>query len=187
MQKTTKKLVLAALMAAFTCIATMLIKISTPTFGYIQFGDGFVLLSGILLGPASGALAAGIGSMFADLFSGYAAWAPATLLIKTCTAMAAGFLFSVMKNRPKSPRAQSAGVILSGFIGETVMVTGYFLYETGLAAMSSGGFTKAALAAGAASAASGVPFNIAQGIAGILISLILLPILSKIPAIRNPQ
>ncbi len=146
MQKTTKKLVLAALMAAFTCIATMLIKISTPTFGYIHFGDGFVLLSGILLGPASGALAAGIGSMFADLFSGYAAWAPATLLIKTCTAMAAGFLFSVMKNRPKSPRAQSAGVILSGFIGETVMVTGYFLYETGLAAMSSGGFTKAALA-----------------------------------------
>ena len=65
--KNTKKLVVTALMAALTCIATMIIKIPTPTFGYIHLGDGFVLLSGIILGPVSGAFAAGIGSMFADI------------------------------------------------------------------------------------------------------------------------
>ena len=32
MNYTTKKLVIAALMTAFTCIATMVIKISTPTY-----------------------------------------------------------------------------------------------------------------------------------------------------------
>ena len=68
--KNTKKMVTAALLAAFTCIATMIIKIPTPTFGYIHLGDGLVLLCGIILGPGIGALAAGIGSMFADIFSG---------------------------------------------------------------------------------------------------------------------
>ena len=74
-------MVTAALLAAFTCIATMIIKIPTPTFGYIHLGDGLVLLCGIILGPGIGALAAGIGSMFADIFSGYMTWAPATLII----------------------------------------------------------------------------------------------------------
>ena len=56
--KNTKKMVTAALLAAFTCIATMIIKIPTPTFGYIHLGDGLVLLCGIILGPAIGALPA---------------------------------------------------------------------------------------------------------------------------------
>ena len=47
----TKKLIFAALMAALTCVSTMIIKIPTPTNGYIHPGDGFVLLSGLLLGP----------------------------------------------------------------------------------------------------------------------------------------
>ena len=42
-----KKLVTAALLAAMTCVATMIIKIPTPTFGYIHPGDGFVLLFGV--------------------------------------------------------------------------------------------------------------------------------------------
>ena len=51
--KNTKKMVTAALLAAFTCIATMIIKIPTPTFGYIHLGDGLVLLCGIILGQGS--------------------------------------------------------------------------------------------------------------------------------------
>ena len=77
-----KKLVTAALLAAMTCVATMIIKIPTPTFGYIHPGDGFVLLCGVVLGSLPGALAAGIGSMFSDIFSGYVTWAPATFIIK---------------------------------------------------------------------------------------------------------
>lgn len=65
------------------------------------------------------------------------------------------------------------------------MVIGYFLYETGLAAASSGGFTKAAFAAAAVSSASGIPFNIIQGAAGILTALILMPVLLKIPDIKD--
>lgn len=178
---TLKKLVLSALLAAMTCIATMLIKIPTPTLGYIHLGDGFVLLCGILLGPWSGALAAGIGSMFSDIFSGYASWAIPTLLIKALTACTAGLLFHKLRHMPKQKKQLRLAVVLSGLVGETLMVFGYFAYETVLAALGSGAFHPAALAAGIASAAAGIPFNVVQGTAGILIAVLLLPILQKIP------
>ena len=73
---------LAALLAALTAVATMIIRIPTPTQGYIHLGDGMVLICGILLGPGLGALAAGIGSMMADLIGGYMAWVPGTFAIR---------------------------------------------------------------------------------------------------------
>ena len=41
-----KSLVMAALMAAMACVATMVIKIPTPMKGYLNLGDCIVLLSG---------------------------------------------------------------------------------------------------------------------------------------------
>ena len=67
---TLKKLVFAALFAALSCVATMVIKIPTPTGGYIHAGDAVVLLSAFLLGPWWGAAAAGLGSCLADILSG---------------------------------------------------------------------------------------------------------------------
>ena len=168
--KNTKKMVTAALLAAFTCIATMIIKIPTPTFGYIHLGDGLVLLCGIILGPGIGALAAGIGSMFADIFSGYMTWAPATLIIKALTACIAGLLFHKLRLNISSKANRSVRVV----------VLGYFLFEAGLAAFASGSFSSAALATGIVSSAAGIPFNIVQGVVGIILCLILLPVLSKI-------
>lgn len=184
MEKNTVQLILAALMTAFTCAATMLIKIPTPTFGYIHPGDSLVLLCGIVLGPFAGALSAGIGSMFSDIFSGYISWAPATFLIKALTAGIMGFIFRASK-RKTSARINSAYVITGGIIGETIMVTGYFIYESILAAFASGGFTKASLYAGAVSAAAGIPFNIIQGVVGIILATALLPVLLQVPGIRD--
>lgn len=180
-----KKIVIAALLAAMTCIATMIIKIPTPTFGYIHPGDGFVLLCGVILGPWMGALAGGIGSMFSDVFSGYASWAPATLIIKALTAGIAGFLFHHLQKIKKSKKSRYAALIAGGVIGEAVMVLGYFIYEAGLAALSSGAFSTATIAAGIASSATGIPFNIVQGVVGIVLGVLLLPVLLKIPDIRE--
>lgn len=180
-----KKMVTAALLAALTCIATMIIKIPTPTFGYIHPGDCFVLLSGVVLGPWTGALAAGIGSMFSDIFSGYASWAPATLIIKALTAALAGLLFHKLQQVFSSAKGRFGAIILGGVAGEALMVIGYFLYEAGLAAFGSGGFTQASLVAGIASSATGIPFNIVQGVVGIILATILLPVLRKVPDIRE--
>lgn len=180
-----KRLVVAALLAAMTCIATMIIKIPTPTFGYIHLGDGFVLLCGIILGPLPGALAAGVGSMFSDIFSGYASFAPATLIIKALTAGIAGLLFRFVNRRKSTATGRMGAVIAGGLIGEAVMVTGYFAYEAGLAAVTSGAFNHAALAAGIAASAAGIPFNIVQGAVGIVLSTLLLPVLLKVPDVRE--
>lgn len=179
----TKKMVIAALMAALTCIATMIIKFPTPTMGYIHLGDGFVLMCGVLLGPWAGALAAGIGSMFADIFSGYASWAIATLLIKALTAMIAGLIFHGFRKNLHQAAAPYIGIITGGIAGETIMVLGYFLFETGLASAADGSFSAAALAAGAAASAAGIPFNIVQGTVGIAISALLMPVLLRL----NPE
>ena len=80
---TLKKLVMAALFAALACVATMSIKIPTPgTSGYIHPGDAIVILAGVVLGPAWGFLAGGIGSAMADLLGGYFVYVPITFVIK---------------------------------------------------------------------------------------------------------
>ena len=57
MNSNLKKIVLAALMAAFACVATMSIRTPTPgTSGYIHPGDAIVILSGVILGPIWGLL-----------------------------------------------------------------------------------------------------------------------------------
>ena len=71
MNTRTKKIVLAALMAALACVATMIIKIPSPLKGYLNLGDCIVLVSGWMLSPTYGFLAAGLGSALADVFSGY--------------------------------------------------------------------------------------------------------------------
>ena len=49
--KAIRTLVLAALFAALTCVATMVIQIPSPMNGYVNLGDCFVLLAGWVLGP----------------------------------------------------------------------------------------------------------------------------------------
>ena len=91
-----KKMVLTALLAALTCVATMIIQIPSPMNGYVNLGDCFVLLSGWLLGPWLGFAASGIGSMLADIFLGYTHYAPGTLVIKGVVALVAALLYKVL-------------------------------------------------------------------------------------------
>ena len=80
----TRKMVLAALFAALTFVAT-LIHIHVPGMqtGYVNLGDCLVIISSLLLGPVYGAVAGGIGSALTDLVHGYVIYVPATFVIKT--------------------------------------------------------------------------------------------------------
>ena len=75
-----RKLVLAALFTALCTIMTLVIQVPSPMQGYVNLGDCAVLLSAWILGPVYGGVAAGVGSMLADLLSGYAHYAPGTFL-----------------------------------------------------------------------------------------------------------
>ena len=58
--KKIRTMVMAAVLAALACVATMVVQIPSPMNGFVNLGDCFVLLSGWLLGPWWGAAAGGI-------------------------------------------------------------------------------------------------------------------------------
>lgn len=164
------KLVAAALMAAMTCVSTMIIAVPSPAGGYIHPGDAFVLLSGILLGPFYGGLAAGIGSMLADLLLGYSAYAIGTLVIKCLAAVTGALLFPLLR---KSLRLHLVPVLSSGILAGITVTLGYFIFESYVLGM------------GAPTALLNVPANLVQNIFGIIVSNLLFPLLMKVPQIRG--
>lgn len=188
-----RKLILAALLAALTTATTMVVRIPTPTMGYIHPGDAMVLLCGLLLGPVTGGLAAGIGSALSDFFAGYLAYVPGTFVIKALTAVIAALLSAWLTHITRHAQDPSnlassslmtgrknviSAVICGGVAGETFMVFGYFIYEILLAILAAGsGFTSTVISAAIVSSAAGIPFNIVQGITGVILAAILCPIL----------
>ena len=94
-----RQLVLTALFAALGCAATLVLQIPSPTGGYLNLGDAVVILGAFLLGPVYGAAAGGLGPAMADLLSGYAAYVPATLVIKAVMALTAAGLFRAMRKK----------------------------------------------------------------------------------------
>ena len=154
----TKKLVVAALFAALTLVATM-IKLPVPmTNGYVNLGDCVVLLCGWLLGPAYGFIAAGLGSALTDLIYGYVVYIPATFIIKGLMALLAYYIFNHSGKKTFSR-------ILSAFAAEVIMVLGYFVFE---------GFMY-----GFAGSAINILGNAIQGVFGIIVSVFLIKILQN--------
>lgn len=161
MKLKTKKIVIASLLAALTCIATVIIKIPTPLKGYINLGDCVVLTVGWLLPPSYAFLAAGLGSAFADVFSGYAVYAPATFVIKGLMALIAFYGFRLFNKRLGNLPSK----ITSGFLAEAIMVMGYFVFE---------GFLY-----GFAPSIVNIPANTIQGIGNLILGVILIIALEK--------
>ena len=127
MNNNLKKLILAALFAALSCVATMSIRIPTPgTSGYIHPGDAIVILSGVILGPVWGFLAGGIGSALSDLIGGYFIYVPITFVIKGLVALAAGLLYQKVGKNQKS---RYIAVILGGVADIILVAGGYFVCE----------------------------------------------------------
>lgn len=163
-QSKIRRLVLAALFTALTAVATMVIQIPSPMSGYVNLGDTLVLLSAWVLGPLMGAAAGGIGSMLADLLTGYGYYAPGTLIIKAAMALCAGLIVRAMKGK------KLTGRLLGGAAAEVIMVAGYFLYaalmlQNGIGALAS------------------VPGNAVQGLVGLVAALALAALLEKARAI----
>lgn len=168
-----KRLVLTALFAALSCVATMVIHVPSPTGGYMNLGDTMVLLGAYFLGPVYGAAAGGIGSAMADLLSGYPVYVPATLVIKAVMAILAGLLFRVLGKTGVS------GVLACGVLGEVPMVVGYWFFDAWLA--SGGESFTASLTASAV----GIPSNLVQAAFGVAVSTLLLLALQRSNAVRK--
>ena len=137
-----KFMCLAGVFTALVFVVTAYLHIPINN-GYIHIGDGIIYLAACLL-PLPYGLAVGAGgALLADCLTGFAIWAPASVIIKALTTL----LFSSKKD--KIINLRNSLVLIPAAI---LCVGGYYLYE----ALIYGNFTAPLFS---------IPSNITQSIA----------------------
>ena len=124
----------------------------------------------MILGKKYGSLAAGIGSAFADIFSGYAYYAPTTFIVKFLVALTAATLYKILTNHGVK---ELIAMIPCGLADIFFVVTGYFIHSY--------------ITEGVGPALLSVPSNAVQGCSGLVVAAILLPILTAVPDIKRAK
>ncbi len=159
-----KYLTTAGMIAALIFVLTMM-KVDNLAGGYIHLGDSLVFFAALLVGPLYGFLAAGIGSMLADIMVGYPQYAVATFLIKGIMTLITYYGYTFLKGKTNSNSkfgrfGKFGKIFFVSAIASTFMVSGYFILEIFMYDFW------AALA--------NVPLNALQGFASSLLSVVML-------------
>lgn len=148
-----KKIYLMCLTSAFTAlvfVVTAYLHIPTKN-GYIHVGDGFIYLAACLL-PWPYAMTVGAGgALLADCLTGFAIWAPGSVIIKAITTL----LFSSKKNKIINFRNS-----IALFPAAILCAGGYYLYES----LLYGNFV---------APLSGIPASIIQSISSSIVFVII--------------
>ena len=124
-KKTTLFLVLTALFSALVFVVTFLLPVPIGVVGFVNFGDAIIFITSMVLGPLAGAVAGGVGSSLADLFLGYATYAPFTFVIKGAEGFVCGLLYKKLFNGKKSWICRLVSMTIAG----AVATVGYFFAD----------------------------------------------------------
>ncbi len=123
----TPKLALLAMMVALTTVCTWLIRIPgiVPN-GYVNFGDTFLMFTGMLLGPAAGFTAGAFGSSLADIIAGFPLYAPITFVVKGIEGFVCGWIYKKMNRKYALVATLISGALMVGgyFVGESIFLYG---------------------------------------------------------------
>ena len=137
---TTRKLVVAALMAALCYIGFSYFRIDIPVGSEktaFHLGNVFCVLAALLIGGFWGGMSGAVGMTIADLTTGYVTSAPKTFLLKLCIGLITGLVahkvFRISKEEERKVSLPIATVLssLAGMAFNVVAdpVVGYF-YKT---------------------------------------------------------
>ena len=162
---TTKKLAFTGLFIALTFVMTIVLRVPSPTGGYINVGDCAVLTAGVILGPVYGTIAACLGSVISDIVASAFVFAPGTLVIKGLMALLVGLLYKKCKN--------NIHTTLLFALCEIIMVAGYFIYDAFIVGLLGADITFAA-------AIEELPGNTIQGVLGIILGIMLKKLIEDI-------
>ncbi len=128
---TVVNLALTGLMGALVYVATMFFKVEIPVGAdrtMIGFANVFCVLSGLILGPVYGGLAAGVGSFLFDLTGGWFSSAGVTLITKGLMAVICG-LIAWSGKQEKASISRLIVAAVSGSLGYCVMYLGYSFFK----------------------------------------------------------
>lgn len=126
--------VTTAMMTAMVMIATTFFKVPNA-MGYIHLGDGFVLLAAIILPKKYACFAGGVGAGLADIYGGYAVWAPWTLVIKIVMVLIVQLFFDFLTKRASNGKhiAKIAGIPFAELFAYVLAVlwtvSGYYVAQ----------------------------------------------------------
>lgn len=164
-----KQIALDAMFVALTLVFTVFATIQIPSFGgaggLIHLGNVPLLIAAMIYGKRTGALAGAFGMGLYDVLSGWAAWAPCTMI--TCGLM--GYLVGAICRNRTNMRSK----IIAVFVALVIKIFGYFIFE---------GFV---MGSGIAAALKSVPGNMIQvTIAAVIVFIIIVPLEKGLRAIE---
>ncbi|QPM68235.1 ECF transporter S component [Atribacter laminatus] len=164
--KITRLIAYTGLSVAVVTVVTMVVQVPIPqTKGYINLGDAVILVFAMLFGAKVGMIGGGLGSALADILTGYAHWAPFTLIIKGIEGLIVGLFAS---------KEMSAGKRIPILILAVLeMVFGYFLVETRLY--------------GLGAALVEIPGNLIQAGSAVIISLLLFYAIKRVEKVYTRE
>ncbi len=118
-----------ALLIAITTVFTIAVRVPVPaTQGYVNLSDVAITFVSLAFGPWAGMVAGGLGAALADLFGGYAQFAPLSLLAHGLE----GLVIGLVAGRSHSVPRMILGCIAGGacmvgvyFLGEGIFLTGW--------------------------------------------------------------
>jgi uncharacterized membrane protein len=136
------RIVSISLLTAVTAVFTLVVRIPiAPTRGYINLGDVAIFFTAFTFGPVTALVSGGLGTAVADLLSGYAQWAPISLIIHGVQGFLAGLIvrtYLVKVSRDQSGTEAEVTFIqqrrrtlvvtgIAGIVGTVIMTGLYFL------------------------------------------------------------
>ncbi len=122
-QQKLKYMCLTGVFTAVIFVFTAYLHIPSHT-GYTHVGDAFVYLAACLLPLPYAAFAGAAGAFLADVLTGFALWAPASIIIKAAATM----FFTAKTDRILTPRnvlalLPASMLCMGGYYGYEVLIT----------------------------------------------------------------
>lgn len=151
MKKNNIKLMgITGIFSALVFVVTAYLHI--PTYnGYVHCGDGLIFIAASML-PMPYSIVVGVfGAMLADLLTGYAMWAPGSMVIKGLLAL----LFTCKANKIISKR--NLFMLLPAAV---ISAAGYYLYE-------------ALITGSLVASLSGIPGSLVQAVASSIVYIVI--------------
>lgn len=145
-----KYMCLAGVFTAIVFVLTAYLHVPSYT-GYVHVGDGIIYLSACLLPLPYAVFVGAGGALLADCLTGFAVWAPGSVIIKAATV----FFFTAKREKILNLK-NTLALIPAG----AVCIGGYYLYE----ALITGNFV---------APLSGIPGNISQSVLSSLVFVII--------------
>ncbi len=162
---TTKDLVETSLLTALVFVATAFINIRLPILasgGLVHLGTVMLFITAIVFGKEKGAIAGAIGMSIFDLSSGWALWAPFTLVVRGIMGYMVGSIAWSKNREGNNFLVNVFAIILSG----SWMIFGYYI-------------TEGILYGNWISPVASIPGNITQIVIGLILGLPMAKILKK--------